>query len=48
MELVLEEYGQTLLAVLVMTMGIGMLVELIANEGILNEMVLAYMSSISG
>ena len=48
MELVIEEYGQAMLAMLVMTIGLALVADLIINEGILNRMVLVYMQSICG
>ena len=48
MELVMEEYGQALLAMLVMAMGIMLVIHLIVDQGILNETVKAYMQSIGG
>lgn len=46
MEFIVEEYGQAILAMLVMTIGLSLVADLIINEGILNRMVLVYMQSI--
>jgi len=48
MELVMEEYGQAFLALVSMTMGIMLAMYLIINEGIINEIVFAYMEGVSG
>lgn len=48
MELVIEEFGQAFLAMIVMGSVIAMLFNLIVNEGFFNEIVLAYMQSICG
>ena len=48
MELVIEEFGQAFLAMIVMGSMITILFNLIANEGFFNEWVLAYMQSICG
>lgn len=48
MELVIEEYGQAALAMLVTTTGLALLADLIINEGILNTMIMGYMLSICG
>lgn len=48
MELVIEEYGQAMLAMLVTIIGLALVTDLIINEGVLNRMVLMYMQSICG
>ena len=48
MELVMEEFGQTLLAMLVMVCGVTLVSHLLVNEGVLNELVAEYMRSICG
>ena len=46
MGLVMEEYGQTFLAMLVMGCGITIAFQALINEGMLNEIVRLYMDSI--
>lgn len=46
MELVMEEYGQTFLAMLVMGSGIAIVFQILIGEGMLNEMVRLYIDSI--
>ena len=46
MELVMEEYGQTFLAILVMGCGIAIVFQVLINEGMLHEMVRLYIDSI--
>lgn len=44
----MEELGQAFLAMITLGSGIALLFHLIVNEGILNEIVMAYMQNICG
>lgn len=44
----MEEYGQALLALLVMAAGIALVYDLLISEGMLNQIMMVYMRSICG